>query len=65
MKIDIDAREVRLIARSGGFSGVTVTLEMDGQQCKRAIVDLINHDGEQAVFEWFKSVYPKWFEVTV
>ena len=39
-------------------------MEMTGDQCKDAILDLMGHDGEQAVFEWFKSVYPGWFKVT-
>jgi hypothetical protein len=63
MKVEIDAREVRGVWRSGSSSCVMVTLEMDGRQCKDAIIDLMSHDGEQAVFEWLKSVYPEWFEV--
>lgn len=65
MNVSIRAKEVRGIevATSTPPRALIVDLEMTGDQCKDAILDLLEHDGEQAVFEWLKSVYPEWFEV--
>jgi hypothetical protein len=54
----IDGIEVASL-RSGAM---LVDVEMTGDQCKDAIIDLLKHDGEQAVFEWLKSAFPDWFE---
>ena len=52
------------VATSTLSNAMIVDVEMTGDQCKDAILDLLEHDGEQAVFEWFKSAYPGWFEAT-
>ena len=59
MKVSL--RVKRVIGIYGGLP-LILDVEMTGDQCKDAILDLMNHDGEQHVFEWFKEAFPEWFE---
>ena len=64
MKVSLRVKQVLSIEVAGYLPPkMFVDVEMTGDQCKDAILDLINHDGEQHVFEWFKEEFPEWFEV--
>ena len=60
MKVSL--RVQKLLGIEGAHRELIVDVDMNGSQCKDAIFDLMNHDGEQAVFEWLKGAFPEWFE---
>ena len=64
MIVTLRVKKVRGIEVASLRSGAVmlVDVEMTSDQCKDAIVDLLEHDGEQAVFEWMKASFPEWFK---
>ena len=60
MKVSL--RVQKLLCIEGAYRELIVDVEMNGSQCKDAILDLLNHDGEHAVYLWMRESFPEWFE---
>lgn len=49
---------------SAGTRAVAVELNMTNLQVKRAVVDMLGGMPESDAFEFLRSEFPEWFEVT-